>query len=75
VRTGKFRLGDDQLLVDARGKSWISMEDYAIALVDELETPTSFQIRLPFRRVRAVGGHNSDIIALDIRREQYMEVF
>jgi len=39
-RTGKFRLGDDQLLADAKGKSWISMEDFAIALVDELETPS-----------------------------------
>lgn len=38
-RTGKFRLGGDQLLVDGQGKSWISMEDFAIALVDELETP------------------------------------
>ncbi|HJR15139.1 MAG TPA: NAD(P)-dependent oxidoreductase [Rhodanobacteraceae bacterium] len=39
LRTGKFRLGGDQLLADAHGKSWISMEDFAIALVDELETP------------------------------------
>jgi putative NADH-flavin reductase len=38
-RTGQFRLGDDRLLVDASGRSWISMEDFAIALVDELETP------------------------------------
>ena len=38
-RTGKFRVGSDQLLSDAHGKSWISMEDYAIALVDELEAP------------------------------------
>jgi putative NADH-flavin reductase len=38
-RTGKFRLGGDQLLVDAQGKSAISAEDYAIALVDELEKP------------------------------------
>lgn len=38
-RTGKFRLGSDQLLIDASGKSRISMEDYAIAFVDELETP------------------------------------
>jgi putative NADH-flavin reductase len=38
-RTGKFRLGQDELLTDANGKSWISMEDYAIALVDELEQP------------------------------------
>lgn len=36
-RTGKFRLGTDQLLTDATGKSAISLEDYAIALVDELE--------------------------------------
>lgn len=38
-RTGTFRLGGDQLLTDASGRSWISMEDYAIAFVDELETP------------------------------------
>lgn len=38
-RTGKFRLGTDQLLVDGEGKSAISAEDYAIALVDELEKP------------------------------------
>ncbi|WP_293798505.1 NAD(P)-dependent oxidoreductase [uncultured Bosea sp.] len=38
-RTGKFRLGTDQLLVDAKGNSAISAEDYAIALVDELEKP------------------------------------
>lgn len=38
-RTGKFRLGSDQLLVDSKGESRISMEDYAIAFVDELETP------------------------------------
>ncbi|HEV7325542.1 MAG TPA: NAD(P)-dependent oxidoreductase [Bosea sp. (in: a-proteobacteria)] len=38
-RTGKFRLGKDQLLVDDNGQSRISAEDYAIALVDELERP------------------------------------
>lgn len=38
-RTGEFRLGTDQILVDARGNSSISAEDYAIALVDELERP------------------------------------
>jgi putative NADH-flavin reductase len=38
-RTGKFRLGLDQLLVGPGGKSWVSMEDFAIAFVDELETP------------------------------------
>ncbi len=38
-RTGKFRLGKDQLLIDDKGQSRISAEDYAIALVDELEKP------------------------------------
>ena len=38
-RTGKFRLGGDQLLTDAGGKSWISFEDYAVALADEIERP------------------------------------
>ena len=36
-RTGKFRIGGDQLLSDAKGNSSISQEDFAIALVDELE--------------------------------------
>jgi NAD(P)-dependent dehydrogenase (short-subunit alcohol dehydrogenase family) len=39
VRTGKFRIGQDRLLVDAAGRSAVSMEDYAIAMVDELERP------------------------------------
>jgi uncharacterized protein len=38
-RTGKFRLGKDQVLTAADGKSSISMEDYAIALADEIERP------------------------------------
>jgi len=37
-RTGKFRLGKDQLLSTSKGSS-ISFEDYAIALVDEIEKP------------------------------------
>ncbi len=36
-RKGTFRLGTDELITDAAGESRISMEDYAIALVDELE--------------------------------------
>jgi putative NADH-flavin reductase len=39
VRTGKFRLGGDSLITDEQGKSWVSFEDYAVALVDELEKP------------------------------------
>ena len=38
-RTGKFRVGKDDLIVDEGGTSRISAEDYAIALVDELENP------------------------------------
>jgi hypothetical protein len=38
-RTGKFRLGKDDLIADVSGKSHISLEDYAIATVDELEAP------------------------------------
>jgi len=44
-RTGKFRVGGDQLLVDASGQSHVSMEDYAIALVDELEKPRHLRQR------------------------------
>lgn len=37
-RTGQFRIGEDQLLSNEKG-SRISFEDYAIALVDEIEKP------------------------------------
>lgn len=38
-RTGKFRLGTNQLIANEQGDSRISLEDYAIALVGELEKP------------------------------------
>jgi putative NADH-flavin reductase len=38
-QTGKFRIGGEELLTDAQDKSHISMEDYAVALVDEIEVP------------------------------------
>ncbi|HEY4735400.1 MAG TPA: NAD(P)-dependent oxidoreductase [Gemmatimonadaceae bacterium] len=38
-RTGKYRTTDDQLLVDDKGRSFISFEDYAVAVIDELEKP------------------------------------
>lgn len=44
-RTGKFRLGGDQLLTAADGKSHISYEDYAIALLDEIENPKHIRQR------------------------------
>jgi putative NADH-flavin reductase len=37
TRTGKFRLGRDELISDAHGDSRISMEDYAVAVIDEAE--------------------------------------
>jgi len=39
TRTGKFRLGTDQIVTDDKGQSAISMEDYAVATLDELEKP------------------------------------
>jgi hypothetical protein len=38
-RTGRYRTTGDQVLADERGHSTISFEDYAAALLDELETP------------------------------------
>ncbi|WP_369234034.1 NAD(P)-dependent oxidoreductase [Streptomyces sp. R21] len=39
VRTGRYRRGTDTLLTGADGRSWISAEDLAVAVVDQLETP------------------------------------
>jgi putative NADH-flavin reductase len=44
-RTGKFRLGQDNLLVSSEGRSWITFADYAIAMLDEVETPKHSQQR------------------------------
>jgi putative NADH-flavin reductase len=44
-RTGKFRLGTDQLLKDAKGESRISVEDYAMAMIDEVERPAHVRQR------------------------------
>lgn len=38
-RSGKFRLGNDHLLVSAEGRSWITFADFAIAMLDEVEQP------------------------------------
>ncbi|HEY0341090.1 MAG TPA: hypothetical protein VGC34_09815, partial [Steroidobacteraceae bacterium] len=39
TRTGKYSVGTTVLLADAQGNSRISAEDYADALVNELEKP------------------------------------
>ena len=44
-KTGKFRLGKDDLIVDADGNSHISVQDYAVAMVDELEKPDHHKTR------------------------------
>ena len=38
-RTGQYRTGVDQLVRDGEGRSRISIEDFAVALLDELENP------------------------------------
>ncbi|EPJ45507.1 MAG: hypothetical protein OFPI_36530 [Osedax symbiont Rs2] len=45
VRTGKYNLGSDELLYDDAGNSQISMEDFAVVLLDEGETPAHHQVR------------------------------
>ena len=45
-RTGKYRTGGDQLLTDRNGRSFISYEDYAAALVDELESGRNLRRRM-----------------------------
>jgi uncharacterized protein len=44
-RTGKFRIGGDRLLIGPDGQSRISIEDYAIAVLDELESPRHIRHR------------------------------
>ncbi|HKO31979.1 MAG TPA: NAD(P)-dependent oxidoreductase [Nitrospiraceae bacterium] len=44
-RTGRFRLGADQLLTNAQGESRISVEDYAMAMIDEVEKPQHIRRR------------------------------
>ena len=44
-RTGKFRLGKDELIVDDSGDSNISVEDFAVAMIDELEQEKHHQER------------------------------
>ncbi|MFF4417775.1 NAD(P)-dependent oxidoreductase [Streptosporangium sp. NPDC001559] len=45
LRTGRFRIGGDQPVLDAEGRSRISSEDAAVALIDEAELPRFVQRR------------------------------
>jgi putative NADH-flavin reductase len=49
-RTGRYRTARDHLVVDGEGRSSISAEDYAVALLDEVEKPR-------FRRSRMTVGY------------------
>ncbi len=44
-RTGKYRVGADQLLTGDDGQSRISIQDYAVAMLDEVESPKHPQQR------------------------------
>jgi putative NADH-flavin reductase len=45
-RTGKFRIGKDQVLFDEQGQSRISAEDFAVAMLDELENTAHLRERI-----------------------------
>jgi putative NADH-flavin reductase len=44
-RTGSYRVGGDQLLVDANEMSHIAIEDFAVAVLDEAENPQHSRTR------------------------------
>jgi len=44
-RTGKYRTGTDRLLFNSAGESYVSYEDYAVAVVDEIERPRHLNAR------------------------------
>ncbi|MDR2039354.1 MAG: NAD(P)-dependent oxidoreductase [Bacteroidales bacterium] len=44
-RTGKYRLGKDDLMVNDKGESKISVQDYAKAMIDEMEAPAHHKER------------------------------
>lgn len=50
TRTGHYRTAIDQLITDAHGNSRISAEDYAVAMLDEIEHPK-------FERRRFTAGY------------------
>ncbi|AKO92075.1 NAD(P)-dependent oxidoreductase [Priestia filamentosa] len=44
-RTGEYKTGGEQLILNNKGESYISYEDYAIAVVDEIENPKHIKQR------------------------------
>ena len=45
-RRGRYRTGSDQLLTDTQGQSHISSEDFAVAILDEVEQPQAIRQRV-----------------------------
>jgi uncharacterized protein len=45
IRTGRYRIGTDQLVVGENGRSYISIEDFAAAVLDEVEDPHFIRAR------------------------------
>ncbi|RUL69463.1 dienelactone hydrolase family protein [Dyella choica] len=60
MRTGYYRSGRDELLIDCRGVSSISIEDFAVALIDEAEEPRHRRSRF------TVASHALDVSESDI---------
>lgn len=44
-RTGEYIRGEDHLLVNAQGDSYVSYADFAIAIIDEIKTPNAVKAR------------------------------
>lgn len=44
-RTGSYQKGKDNLIVNAKGDSYVSYADYAIAIMDEIEKPQHIKER------------------------------
>jgi putative NADH-flavin reductase len=45
-RSGRYRVGGEELLSDAEGVSRITNADYAVAVVDELERSAHPRVRI-----------------------------
>lgn len=57
-RRGKFRRGTDQMLMDANGQTSISPQDYAVAMIDEVEKPR--RVRQRFSGFQSGISRNSN---------------
>jgi len=53
ARTGKYAIGGDRLLFNSKGESYVSCEDFAVAVVDEIERPRHVRARFTVVSERA----------------------